>query len=508
MESLTFIILCPLIGAALIALTPRNYNVLFRLVALGTTFLSLIGAVRLFVAFTPGVAGIQFEQVTPWVTSLGIAYHVGVDGLNVALVLLAAIVGFAAACAAYEITERQKEFYLLLLVMTGGILGAFASLDVVFFYFFHELALVPTFIMIGVWGRGERRNYAAFNLTIYLSLGALIGLIGLIALYVATGARTFDMVELARQAAAHPLPVATQRAIFPLLLVGFGILASLWPFHTWAPLGYGAAPTSTAMLHAGVLKKFGLYGLIRLALPLLPEATRHAAPLIMILALGNLLYCGLVAMRQGNLNQLIGYSSVAHMGFVFLGIASLSFIGITGAVVVMVAHGLLAALAFAASGYLQRELGTLEMAQMGGLLRKLPFIGTVLVLAMFAGCGLPGFANFVGEVMVLFGAWKGHAVIVVLAAWAALIVGAVYMLRAIRAVLHGPLRERWAGLADAPHLWRKLPFLLLLAGLLIFGCFPGLLIHRIQPAAQAVARAVAGPPAVVAANRVSAEGAR
>jgi NADH-quinone oxidoreductase subunit M len=476
-------------------------------VALGTTFLSLIGAIRLFLAFTPG-AGIQFPQVTPWVPSLGIAYHVGVDGLNVALVLLAAVVGFAAACVAHEITERQKEFYLLLLVMTGGILGAFASLDVVFFYFFHELALVPTFIMIGVWGRGERRNYAAFNLTIYLSLGALIVLIGLIALYVATGARTFDMVELARQAAVHPLPVATQRAIFPLLLVGFGILASLWPFHTWAPLGYGAAPTSTAMLHAGVLKKFGLYGLIRLALPLLPEATRHAAPLIMILALGNLLYCGLVAMRQGNLNQLIGYSSVAHMGFVFLGIASLSFIGITGAVVVMVAHGLLAALAFAASGYLQRELGTLEMAQMGGLLRKLPFIGTVLVLAMFAGCGLPGFANFVGEVMVLFGAWKGHAVIVVLAAWAALIVGAVYMLRAIRVVLHGPLRERWAGLADAPHLWRKLPFLLLLAGLLIFGCFPGLLIHRIQPAAQAVARAVAGPPAVVAANSVSAEGAR
>ena len=508
MESLTFIILCPLIGAALIALTPRNYNVLFRVVALGTTFLSLVGAVRLFVAFAPGAPGIQFEQVTPWVASLGIAYHVGVDGLNVALVLLAAIVGFAAACVAHEITERQKEFYLLLLVMTGGILGAFASLDVFFFYFFHELALVPTFIMIGVWGRGERRNYATFNLTIYLSLGALIALIGLISLYVATGARTFDMVELARQAAAHPLPVATQRAIFPLLLVGFGILVSLWPFHTWAPLGYGAAPTATAMLHAGVLKKFGLYGLLRLALPLLPEATRHAALLVMILALGNLLYCGLVAMRQGNLNQLIGYSSVAHMGFVFLGIASLSFLGITGAVVVMVAHGLLAALAFAASGYLQRELGTLEMAQMGGLLRKLPFIGTVLVLAMFAGCGLPGFANFVGEVMVLFGAWKGQAGIVVIAAWAALIVGAVYMLRAIRTVLHGPLRERWAGIADAPHLWRKLPFLVLLAGLLIFGCFPGLLTRRIQPAALALARAVAGPPPVVAAGAVPGEGSR
>ena len=216
----------------------------------------------------PGANGYQFEQQIPWVESLGISYHVGVDGLNVGLILMGAIVAFAAACCSWEIKEREKEFYILLLVMSGGILGAFASLDLFFFYFLHELALVPTFIMIGVWGRGERKNYATFQITLYLSIGALIALIGLIALYLQSGANTFDIPKLIEHAKANPLAASAQNFIFPLLLFGFGILVSLWPFHSWAPLGYGSAPSPTAMLHAGVLKKFGLYGLIRIALPL------------------------------------------------------------------------------------------------------------------------------------------------------------------------------------------------------------------------------------------------
>src|SRR5439155_8818731 len=212
------------------------------------------------------------------------------------------------------------------------------------FYFFHELALVPTFIMIGVWGRGENKNYATFNITLYLSVGALITLVGLIALYLQmpANARSFDIVELANYFKANPMAANAQHLIFPFLLFGFGILVSLWPFHTWAPLGYGAAPTATAMLHAGVLKKFGLYGLIRIAVPMLPDAAQSWLHVVSILCLGNILYVGLVALRQKQLNLLIGNSSVAHMGFVFLGVASLNLIGITGAVIVMVAHGLLA----------------------------------------------------------------------------------------------------------------------------------------------------------------------
>src|SRR6185312_13075426 len=216
------------------------------------------------------------DQQIEWVKSLGISYHVGVDGINVGLVLMGAIVGFAAACCSWEINSREKEFYILLLVMTGGILGAFASLDMFLFYFFHEFALVPTFIMIVLLGRGEKRNYATFQITLYLSIGALLSLIGLIALYTQVGAHTFDIPTLVQYVKdpAHRLSAQSQNFIFPLLLFGFGILVSLWPFHTWAPLGYGSAPTPTAMLHAGVLKKFGLYGLIRIALPLLPDAAQ------------------------------------------------------------------------------------------------------------------------------------------------------------------------------------------------------------------------------------------
>ena len=491
MSPLTHIILLPLLGALILAFVPRTFAVVMRGVAIVATFLSSLVALKMFLQFKPDTAGFQFEEKVAWVQQLGISYHVGVDGINVGLVLMAAIVSFAAALASWEIETRHKEFYILLLVMAGGIMGAFASLDLFFFYFFHELALVPTFIMIGVWGRGDQKNHATFQITLYLSIGALIALIGLIALYLQSGAHTFDIRELIENAQRHPenaFSLKAQNFIFPLLLFGFGILVSLWPFHTWAPLGYAAAPTPTAMLHAGALKKFGLYALIRIALPLLPQAAQSWMHILAWLCLGNLLYCGWVAMRQKNFDWLIGYSSVAHMGFVFLGIASLSLIGITGAVVVMIAHGFLAALSFALAGYLNRQSGTLEMNRLGGLLAKLPFIGAAVVMAAFAACGLPGFANFAGEITVLFGAWKAfypqHAVVVI-ACWAALVVGAIYMLRAVRTILHGRLDPQWAAVSDA-NAWRKIPFVVLLACLVVFGCFPRLLTDKIKPAAQTV----------------------
>ena len=487
MSTLTFIIGWPLLAAMVLAFVPRNYRVIMRAVAVFATLVSACLAIKMFLQFngaTIGATGYRFEEQLSWVESLGISYHVGVDGINVGLVLLGAIVAFAAACVSWDIQDREKEFYILLLVMAGGILGAFASLDLFFFFFFHELALVPTFIMIGVWGRGEQKNYATFQITLYLSLGALLALVGLIALYLQSGAGTFDIPKLTEHVKNNPLSIDSQHCIFPLLLFGFGILVSLWPFHSWAPLGYGSAPTATAMLHAGVLKKFGLYGLIRVALPMMPDGAQSWMQILAWLCLGNLLYCGWVAMKQKDFNRLIGYSSVAHMGFVFLGIATLSLVGITGAVLVMIAHGFLAALAFAVNGYIYQQTRTLEMDQLGGLLRKLPFVGTILIMAAFAGCGLPGFANFAGEVTVFFGAWEVFPMVTVLACWGALLIGAIYMLRAVRAILHGPLAERWASVVDAGSPWRKAPFALLLAALLVFGCFPRLLTDKIQPSVQ------------------------
>ena len=485
MSILTCILILPLLAAAGLACVPREFRVVMRAGALLATFLSAVLAAVMFARFHAG-EGYQFEQQIPWVKALGISYHVGADGINVGLILMAAIVAFAAACVSWEIQDREKEFYILLLVMAGGILGAFCSLDLFWFYFFHELALVPTFIMIGVWGRGEDRNYATFQITLYLSIGALIALVGLIALYLESGAKTFDIPQLAEylRQPGHGLSSDAQHFIFPLLLFGFGILVSLWPFHSWAPLGYGSAPSATAMLHAGALKKFGLYGLIRVALPLMPEAAKQWMPLLAWLCLGNLVFCGWVAMRQKDFNRLIGYSSVAHMGFIFLGIATLNVIGVTGAVVIMIAHGFLAALSFGLTGYVYQQTGTLQMDQLGGLLRRLPFIGAALMMAAFAGCGLPGFANFAGEATVLFGAWDTFRLVTILAAWGALIIGAVYMLRAVRAVLQGPLPEKWDQVRDA-NWWRKTPFVLLLACLLVFGFFPRLLTDRIAPDVKA-----------------------
>lgn len=494
MSLLTIIVLLPLLTGIGMLFIPRGIRFGIRLLALASTLLNVFLSLWLLVSYDGATAvdGFKFVQQIQWVPSLGISFYLGVDGINLGLIVMGAIVAFAATCASWEISKNEKEFYVLLMLMIGGILGAFASLDFFFFYFFHELALVPTFIMMGVWGRGENKTYATFKLTLYLSFGALIALFGLAVLYVQSGAHTFDMVELARRVQAKPIPLQSQYLIFPLLMFGFGILVSLWPFHTWAPIGYGTAPTPTAMVHAGVLKKFGLYGLIRVALPLVPQGADLWLHVLAFLCLGNILYCGLVAVRQKDLNLLIGNSSVAHMGFAFLGIASVSLLGITGTVMIMVAHGLLAALMFGLSGWMYHNARTLNIDQMGGLLQRLPFIGCAMVMAMFAGCGLPGFGNFVGEIMVLFGAWKPFSYVVVLAAWGGLVIGAVYMLRAVRNIFHGPIAERWDGLADAGP-WRRIPFVVLLASLLWIGIFPRTLIDSIEPSAKAIVDAATAP---------------
>ena len=493
MSILSFILILPLLGAGLVALLPKSAKGGIRTVALVSTALTMLCAVVAFLSFNgaaTGPGGYKFYQKVAWVTSLDINYQVGADGINIGLILMGAIVSFAAVCVSRSIENRTKEFYFLMLIMIGGILGAFMSIDIFFFYFFHELALVPTFIMIGVWGRGEDKNYATYKMTLYLTLGALVALVGLVMLYVQSGAKTFDLIALQEQLRNNPISAESQTTIFGFLLFGFGILVSLWPFHTWAPLGYGAAPTGTAMLHAGVLKKFGIYGLIRIALPLVPQGAQAWLEVLAWLCMGNILYCGWVAMQQKNLNRLIGNSSVAHMGFVFLGIASMNLIGISGAVLVMIAHGFLAALSFGLSGYLYDQKKTLEIEQYGGALKQMPFIGTLLIMAMMAGCGLPGFANFAGEVTVLFGAWESLPWFVVGTAWGALIIGAVYALRAIRNILHGPLKNNTPPIQDAANYWIKLPYVLLVACLLLFGIFPSLLTDKIRTSVAGVVESI------------------
>ena len=487
MDYLFFIAMLPLFAGLLIGVIPGDRTSAIRGVSLGASGLTALLALVAFCSFDPD-GGLQFETEWTWVESLGLKFYLAADGINIGIIFMGAVVAFAAVCCAGDVKHRIKEFYFLLNLMISGILGAFASMDLFFFYFFHELALVPTFIMIGVWGRGQNRNYATYKITLYLSFGALLALIGLIGVYVQTGAESFSIPDLMKAVEEKPIMESAQQWIFPLLMFGFGILVSLWPFHTWAPLGYGAAPTATAMLHAGVLKKFGLYGLIRVAIPMAPAGAQTWLEVLAWLALANLLFCGLVALRQKDLNRLIGNSSVAHMGFIFLGIASLNVIGLTGAVLVMIAHGLLAALAFGLSGHLYQQHGSLDMTRMGGLLRKMPLAGTALLMAMMAGCGLPGFANFAGEITIFFAAWSaGFQTITVIAAWSALVIGGLYMLRAIRNILHGSQGENWDNASDAKPLVAT-AFGLLLAMLLVFGFAPTLLTKRINGEVEKIVR--------------------
>ncbi len=432
---------------------------------------------------------------------LGIGLKFGLNGISLPLFVLAGLVGLAAGLYAIQSTaERLKIYLMLLLVMQAGLMGVFASVDVVFFYLFHELALIPTFIMIGIWGGPGRDNasYAAMKVTIYLTLGAMLSLIGLIALYVKSGATAFDLITLRQIIAAHPLAETAQNNIFALLMFGFGILVSLWPLHTWAPLGYGAAPSSAAMLHAGVLKKFGLYGLIQIALPLLPLGSGHWAHTLALLAgLGNVLIIGFITMAQRDVKQVIGYSSVMHMGYAFLGIACYSVLGAGGVVLLMVAHGLSVALLFLLATSIYQRTHTFELTEMGGLAQKAPVLAAFFVAGTFASIGLPGFANFWGELTIFVALWQySHAFTVI--AVAGVVISAVYGLRAAAKVFFGPPTESFARVA-AQHPptdlnWReKVPALILLAALLFVGFWPQSLSKPLDATLRAVYAAPAAP---------------
>ena len=409
--------------------------------------------------------------------SLGIKLTLGLNGIALPLFVLAGIVGLAAGLYAIQSNaERLKTYLVLLLVMQGGLMGVFASVDIFFFYFFHELALIPTFIMVGIWG-GRDRSYAAMKMTIYLTLGAMLSLIGLIAIYYKSRVGSFDLITLREELLANGLKAGVQNNIFGLLMFGFGILVSLWPFHTWAPLGYGAAPSSAAMLHAGVLKKFGLYGLIQIALPLLPLGAAHWAWTLAVLAVvGNILVIGFVTIAQRDLKQLVGYSSVMHMGYAFLGIATFTAAGIGGVVIMMVAHGFSVALLFLLSTSIYHRTQTFDMTEMGGLAQKAPVLAAFFVTATMASIGLPGFANFWGELTIFVAAWKFSPLLTVLAI-SGVIISAVYGLRSAARVFFGQPTEAFAKVsAEKPPVdlaWsEKLPALILIVALLFIGFWP------------------------------------
>jgi NADH-quinone oxidoreductase subunit M len=414
--------------------------------------------------------------------TIGISLKLGLNGIALPMYLLAAVVGLAAGL--YSMSRNVERMYLysgLLMVMFAGLMGTFASVDIFFFYFFHELALIPTFIMIGIWG-GRNRRTIAMELTVYLTLGAMLSLIGLIALYRESGLNSFDLISLKGYIAGNAISELIQNNIFGLLLFGFGILVSLFPFHSWAPKAYAAAPASAAMLHAGVLKKFGLYGLIQIAAPLLPAGAASWTTLLCWLAVGNILFIGFVTMAQKDLKQMIGFSSVMHMGYCFLGIATFSSIGVGGAVVLMFGHGLSVALLFMLSNMIQERTATSEMSSMGGLSQEAPVLCAFFLFAMLANIGLPGFANFWGEVSVFISLWNLSPWFLAIAV-SGVVISAIYGLRAVANVFFG---EKSESATDAEDLKRseRVPALILAVALLAVGFWPQMITTPINQSLQ------------------------
>ena len=503
---LTLILLTPVVATALLFLVPAGNRAAVRALGVGAALLTTVLSLWLFLHFDPAAArpehaGFVFVERLPWVTSLGIAWQVGVDGISVAMVLLTTLVFLAGALVSWHIEKRTKDFYILLCALVSGVFGVFLSLDLFFFYFFYELAVVPMYLLIGYWG-STNREYATMKLTLYLTAGAIVALIGLFMLYFSgiTAQPTFDLIALKQAVASGGgLSLARQNVLFPILLTGFATIAPMWPLHSWSPGGHAAAPAAASMMHAGVLMKLGSYAIIRIAMTLLPQGAATWLPIVAVLCCFNIIYGGYVAMNQRDMKFVIGYSSSSHMGYVLLGIASVTVLGTSGAVFLMFAHGLMTALAFALIGFFYDQTHTRTLDDLGGLMQQIPFVGVLFVMTAMASLGLPGFANFASELMVIVGSWERYPIPTILALFG-LVIGATYLLRTVRAAFLGPPNPRWDGIRDARGVIERAPFLLLVGVLLFFGFHPAPLVDLIQtgvaPIVQAVQQAGLGAVAL------------
>jgi len=492
---LSIITWAPFVGAVLIMFLARHSPLAVRLIALLTTSISTVLSVFIFVAYDREAAGFQFYEKVALVPPLGISYEIAVDGMSLLMVLLTSIIIFAGVFASWTVKERSQEFYALLLALVTGVYGVFVSLDLFVFFLFYELAVLPMYLLIGIWGSsGEVRprgifgwafretgvgtkEYAAMKLTLYLLFGSAFILVGILALYVAGGSRTFSFVALQ----SVPFDPTLQKWVFFAFYIGFGILAGIWPLHTWSPDGHASAPTAVSMLHAGVLMKLGAYGVVRLGMGMLPEGTLYWAALVGTIACINIVYGALSAMAQTDLKYVIAYSSVSHMGIVMLGAATLTEAGLNGSVFQMFAHGVMTGLFFALVGLVYEKAHSREIGKMGGFGRVMPGVATAFTIGSLSSFGLPATAGFVAELLTFMGAWRSAHSWWLLPAVAGTFLTAVYVLRVAKQIFWGPPSPHFGHLEDArgPE-WVAL--VLLVVTLVVFGMVPGLALGPIDTA--------------------------
>jgi NADH-quinone oxidoreductase subunit M len=447
---LSIITFLPVAGAIALLFVSKQNTRAIRTTALLVSSLTFLVSIPLFLDFEPTISGMQFEQFADWIPSLGISYHVGVDGISLLLILLTTLLTPLAILSSWNSIDRKvKEYFIFMLLLETGMLGVFVALDFFLFYVFWEAMLVPMYFLIGVWG-GERRIYAALKFFLYTMVGSVLMLVAIISLYLLNGGTTFDFLSILSNIHAGRLILngTQQYWLFLAFFIAFAIKVPLFPFHTWLPDAHVEAPTAGSVILAGVLLKMGTYGMVRFCLPLFPEATLQLAPFISLLAIIGIIYGALVAMVQPDLKKLVAYSSVSHLGFVVLGIFALNFQGLEGAIYQMLNHGISTGALFLLVGMIYERRHTRLIEEYGGLATPLPVYSTFFMIVTLSSIGLPLLNGFVGEFLILLGSFKTDVARTVFAT-SGTILSAVYMLWMFQRVFLGEVRnDKNKGLSD------------------------------------------------------------
>jgi len=491
---LSWIVLVPFLTAVVVVLLPKSYDHLIKWVSLiGSGIVLVLTSVmtcKFWTAHTADLENMKTATSTKlylverfsWLKDLNIDYYVGVDGISVSMIILTALIIFCGVLASWNVTNRAKEFFALLLVLVAGVFGVFISFDLFVFFVFYEIAVLPMYLLIAVWGTGKK-EYSAMKLTIMLMAGSALLLMGLFAVYYESGLHTFDLIKLGSVQFAPAL----QTWVFPVFFLGFGVLGALFPFHTWSPDGHASAPTAVSMLHAGVLMKLGGYGAIRVAVYLMPEGAKDWALFFMVLTTINVIYGSLAAVKQKDLKYFTAYSSVSHCGFVLFAVCCLNLLAFKGAVLQMFGHGVMTGLFFGLIGMVYGRTKTRILSDMGGIAKVMPWLATCFYIAGLASLGLPGMTGFVAESHIFLGGfftnpWIDPTIMRVLTiiATMSIVVTAVYVLRGLGQVFLGQMDNAKYGTLTDASFTEKLSTGILVATLIIVGVFPSYLIEMIE----------------------------
>lgn len=464
---LSYVVFLPLAGGLFILFTPKKNIGLIKAIATTVTGLSLILSILLLVKFNYASPSMQFEEILSWIPSINVSYHLGIDGLSIGLIFLTTLLSFLACIGSYGIDTRQKEYFFLYLLLSTGMLGTFVALDLVLFYVLWEIVLVPMYFLIGIWG-GARKEYAAIKFFIYTLAGSVFMLLGILALYFTSTPHTFNILELTKTGSA--LTLGLQIPLFIAFYLGFAVKVPAFPFHTWLPDAHVEAPTPISVLLAGVLLKMGGYGFFRISFPILSSAAHYFALPFAIIGAINIVYGALVAMAQTDFKKMVAYSSVSHMGFVMLGLASMTVTGFNGALLEMFNHGIITGAMFFLVGVLYTRAHTRDLDKFGGLGVKMPVYAGMLTFFGLASLGLPGLSGFVSEFMSLLGTYAAFKLITIISVFG-LIVTAGYFLYMLQRILLGPLNTRWANILDINkrELFTLIPLLIIV---IVVGIYP------------------------------------